>query len=92
MSDHLQVAAEDEVVGYIEPTNGRVQSDVRLRDILPKQVWLMAWLCQMLLNAVQGLEQWIHIRVISLLRCGESGFVHSIVNLVIHPLIHCVNL
>ena len=92
MPYHLQIAHEDVVVGDVEPDEGRIQPDVRLRDVLPEQIRTMPRFAEVPFQPIQGLEQRIQIRFVRVLRRREAGLVDAVVDGVVDPLVHGVDL
>ena len=49
VSNHFQIALENGKVRNVESDQSRVQPNVRFRNILSKQIGLMAWVSEMFL-------------------------------------------
>ena len=90
--DHLQIAHEDVVVGDVEPDQGGVQPDVRFGDVRAEQVRVVPWLPEVCFQAIQRFEERIQVRFIGLLGRCEASLVHAVVNRVVDPLVHLINL
>ena len=92
VSNHLQIALENGEIRNIKSDQGRVQPDVRFRDVLSKQIGMMTWASEMFLQLVERLENRINVGVIGFLCRREASFVNTIVDSVIDPFVHLVNL
>lgn len=92
MADHLEVAIEYVIVRDVEAGKGCVKPNVGLGDVLAKQVGLMCGVCEMSFEPVKGFEQRVHICVVGLLRHGKSTLVYAVIDSVVDPFVHFVNL
>lgn len=90
--DHFQVTFEEQVIRHVEARHGRVELDIRFRDILPEQIRRVPRLRQMRLDAVQSLKQSVQRFLVGFLRGREPGAVHPVVDGRVYPLIHGVDL
>lgn len=90
--NHLQIALENGEICNIKSDQRRVQPDVRFRDILSEQIRLMAWISEVFLQPVERFENRIDVGVIGFLCRREARFVNTIVDSVIDPFVHLVNL
>lgn len=52
MPDHLQIAHEDVVVRHVKSNKRRIQPDIGLCNVFAKQVRLMSFSTQMLLQSI----------------------------------------
>jgi hypothetical protein len=89
--DHLVIALEDGVIRDVEAHDGRVQSNIGLGDLLSEQVRLVLGIGEMGLDAVEGFEQLVHIRLVGGLRGREAGLVNSVVDRVVYPGVHLID-
>lgn len=92
MPNHLQITLEDHIIRHIEPRNGRIQPDIRLCDVLSEQIGLMAGLAQMGFYLVQCFEERVDVRIIRFLGRCEARLVDPVVDSVIDPFVHGVDL
>ena len=74
-------------INNIKSHNRRVQPNIRLRNLLSKIVRSLLHLTQMLLRAVQTLEQSRNSFLISFLCGRESGLVDAVVDVVVGPVV-----
>ena len=92
VTDHFQVAHEDVDVRDVEADQSRVEADICLGELFSEKVRRVAGLPQVLLESVQGVEQRVEIGFIGFLRCRKARLIDAIVNRVIDPLVHLVDL
>lgn len=59
--------------------------------MVAKQVWLLV-LGKNALQPVEGLKQGVEVGLVSLLAGREPGLVHAVVDGIVHPLVHPLNL
>jgi hypothetical protein len=90
VSYHFQITFERSVVGSIETSDGRIESNVSFREMGAEKVWRMAWLRQMLFNSIQSLKKVNNSFLVRLLRFCKSRFVDAVVDRVVYPLIHFI--
>ena len=90
--NHLQIALENREIRNIKSDQGRVQPDVRFRDVLPEQIRLVSWPSEVFLQPVERFENRIDVGVVCFLCRRETRFVHTVVDCVIDPFVHVVNL
>src|ERR1700753_60249 len=79
------------MVRNIKPDHGGVQTNVRLRNIASKEIWLVRRICKMLLHTVQGLEERKDMALVRFLTGREACFVDAIVDRVVHPIVHGID-
>ena len=92
MPYHLQIAHEDIVVSNIEPNQRRIQPDISFSDVVPKQVRRMTRLTKVRLQPIQGLKQRYQIVFVRRLRGRKAGLVDPIIDRMINPIIHRIDL
>ena len=92
VTDVAEVALEDGHIGGIEADHRRVESDIGLGEMLPEEKRLVRRVCEMLLNAVQRREKRVDVGIVCLLGGGEADLVDAIVDSVVDPVIHGINL
>ena len=88
---HFQIAHEDGIVGDIEPDERHIQPDIRIGDVLAKQVRLTARFPEVPFQAVERLEERIQARFVRVLRRREARLVDAVVDRVVDPAVHGVN-
>lgn len=91
MPDHLQITPEEQIIRDIEPRDGRIQPNIRLGDMLPEQERLVARLGEVVLDAIQGLEQRVDVGLVGLLGRREAGLVDPVVDERVDPFVHGVD-
>lgn len=92
---HLQISLEQRKVPHIETRDGRIQPDVSLRDMLPKQERSLAALdilFEQSFEPIERREQWIEMSLVRLLRRRKAGFVHAVIDGIVHPFVQLVDL
>ena len=90
MPDRLKIALEQGVIRGVETSESRIQPNICFGDMATKQIRRLV-LRKVCLQAVQRFKQSINVRVVCLLRGGKSTLVDPIVDGVVDPLIHSVN-
>ena len=90
--DYLQVALEDIVVGHIETDHGRVQADICFRDIFSEKERPMAGLAKVFLQPVERFKEREEVRFVRFLVGSEPSLVHPVVDGVVDPVVHFVDL
>ena len=73
-------------VNWVEAHDGRVQPDVRLRDLCP-EVIRRSVLAQMFLCAIEGREERRDGLFVGVLRGSKTGFVDPVVDIVVGPFV-----
>ena len=92
VTDHLQVALEDVDIGHVESDHRGIKANVRLGDVLAKEVRRVTRLAQVLLQPVQRFEKREEVCFVHFLRRGKADLVDAVVDRVVNPLVHLVNL
>ena len=90
--NHFQIALENGEIRNIKSDQGRVQPDVRFRDVLSEQVGLVTWAIEVFLQPIERFENWIDVSLVGFLCRRKTRFVNTIVDGVIDPFVHLVNL
>lgn len=83
------------MVGCVKSGDGRVQSDICFRDVRAEEersAMACGWIAQVCFYSVEGFKQWIHIRIVRFLTCCKTAFIHAVVDGIVNPIIHFVNL
>jgi len=90
--NHFQIALENGEIRNIKSDQGRVQPDVRFRDVLSEQVGLVTWASEVFLQPIERFENRIDVSLVGFLCRRKTRFVNTIVDGVIDPFVHLVNL
>ena len=91
----FEVAEEDSMVGCVKAGERCVKTNVGLCDMgAEKERSAVAGLCigKVSLKAIETSEQREDVRVVGFLTCREAAFIDAIVDCVVYPFVHCVNL
>ena len=91
MPDHLEVAVENSMVCNIKSDQRRIQSDICLGNVIAEKARTVAWLTEMLFQAIQGFENGVHVLLVRLLTPRETGLVDTIVDGIVDPFVHRFN-
>jgi hypothetical protein len=86
--DHFKVALEDRDIRDIESEDRGISPDIRLGDVVAKEVRAMARLTKMLLQTIERFEDGVNVLFVRFLRLCETGLVHAVVEVVVDPLVH----
>lgn len=87
--DALDVALEVSVVDWIEANDGGPQADICLSQSVTDKIVRLA---QDLLNAVQGIEQGVHVVLVRGLSGGKARLVYAVIDRVVDPLVDGIDL
>ena len=89
IDDPAQVGAENPVIGRVEPGQGDVKPNVRVRQPIPEQVSLTG---QADVELIEAGEERVERLLVRLLRPGETAFVDAVVDLVEEDLVQRIDL
>ncbi len=92
MADHLEIAGEDSVIRDIEARECSVEANVSFCNVLAKEVGLVGRRGEVGFEAVKGFEEGVDSGVVGLLGSCEAALVDTIVDGVVDPLVHLVDL
>lgn len=90
MSNHFQVALENREIGHVESSEGGIQSDIGLGDMVAEQVDRLSG-GEMGLQTIKRLKQCIHIGVVCLLGGCKAALVDPVIDSIVNPLVHVLN-
>src|SRR5690242_20023335 len=92
MSNHLEVAHEDRMISGVEADEGCKQSDVGFGDMRAKQVRLVSRGAEVRFQTVKRGKEGVDVGVIRLLARGEAALVDPMIDGIVNPLVHLINL
>lgn len=95
LSNGFEVAEEDSVVGWVEAGDCGVQPDVGFCDMRAEEEGTAVAgdrIGEVSLETIKGLEKWVNICIESFLSGCEATLVDTIVDCVVDPFVHLVNL
>ena len=97
MSNHHQIALEDIVIRNIEPDEGGIQANVCIGHEVAEQVLASSSIIplpegKMPFQPVQALEQYDQMLFVRFLCSCKATLVHSIVDCIVNPLVHLIDL
>lgn len=84
---HLLITLEQRIIRYIEPHQRRIQPYISFSDVFAKEIWMVAFLVEEILEPVEGLEEFGDVLVIGCLGGCKPDFVDAVVDCVVDPCI-----
>jgi len=92
--DVADIALEVLDVDGVEADDGRVQTDVGLRDVRPvvvRSAVIRGVFGEMGFGAIERFEEGVDVVLVGFLGGGEAGFVHAVVDVVVGPVVGFVD-